>query len=65
MITTGKAWLVGIQFRPYKERFTKEEDALRYANELAKRIGGEIVEVFECVSNLAAQIPVVEVKEAE
>lgn len=60
MNTTGKAWLVCRQFYDRGTRFLSREEAIAYATALAKRTSGERVEVFECVSNYMASIPVIE-----
>jgi DhnA family fructose-bisphosphate aldolase class Ia len=64
IITTNQCWLVGKQFETHKERFTNKQDAEVYANKLARKLGGDIVEVFVCCNNIMAAAPVVEVQES-
>ena len=59
--SVGVAWIVCPQFHKTGERFTNEREAREYAKALANRLGGEPVEIFECVSNLYVDIPIVEV----
>lgn len=58
MNTSGKVWFVCRQFYDRGERFKDNDEALRYAEILAKKLGGEHVEVFECTSNLKVDLPV-------
>ena len=56
--TSGKAWIVTRHFHNRGERFADKDEAMRYAELLAKRIHGEHVEVFECTANLRVDLPV-------
>lgn len=58
MNTVGIAWLVVRQFRKEGERFAFEGEARTYAAKLAARLPDEKIEVFACVSNVFAEIPV-------
>ena len=61
MNTVGIAWLVCRQYQKNCERFAFEGEARVYADKLAARFIGEKIEVFACVSNVYADIPVVTV----
>lgn len=58
MNTVKTGYIVVRQFYKAGERFTNAEDATRYAEQLAKRIAPERVEIFECVENLFVDMPV-------
>jgi hypothetical protein len=57
--TSKAAFLVTRQFYERGSRFDTRASADAYANALAARLNGEHVEVFECVENRYAAIPVV------
>lgn len=65
MNTVQKVWIVCRQHYNRGERFHDEKEAVRYAEILAQKLGGETVEVFTCISNLKANIPVVMLNEPD